>query len=175
MQKPAFILLVVICVSGAAISTAKDRPTESAAPPPPAFQAVIDCSKVSQDGERLQCYDQAVAVMAKARESKELVVVDREELRETKRGLFGLTLPKLKLFGGGVDELEQVESTIASVSTARDGFSVFVLKDGARWKQTDGRFQYPKAGQAITIRKGPLGSYLAKVDKQTAVKVIRIN
>jgi hypothetical protein len=109
-----------------------------------------------------------------AKAANELVVTDRATVREAKKGLFGLALPSLKLFGGGKDEeVTEIESKIAAIRMASDGFPTFTLDDGARWKQTDGRNTYPKPGQKIRIRKAALGSYIASINGQPGVRVVR--
>lgn len=164
-----------LCLLVAALpAQAKDKPLDG--PPPAVFQAVVDCKALSDPAARLACYDKAVSAMDAARTAKELVVTDRAAVREAKRGLFGLSLPSIKLFGGGDnddDEVKEIESKISAIRMASDGFPVFTLEDGARWKQTDGRNTFPKAGQKIRIRKASLGSYVASIDGQPGVRVIR--
>lgn len=153
---------------------AKDQDADIAGPPPAVFQAVLDCKGVSDATARLTCYDRAVGAMDAARATNDLVVTDRATVREAKKGLFGLALPSLKLFGDGKDEeVTEIEGKISAIRMASDGYPVFTLTDGARWKQTDGRNTYPKAGSAIRIRKASLGSYMANVDGQPGVRVIR--
>lgn len=143
--------------------------------PPPVFQAVLDCKGIADPTARLACYDKAVGAMDAARAAKDLVVADRATMREAKRGLFGLSLPKLKLFGSGDNEdVTEIESTIAAIRSAGDGNPVFVLADGARWKQTEGRDTFPKVGHTIRIRKGAMGSYLANINGKAAVRVVRL-
>ena len=165
---------MVACLAGMPGALAKDR---QAAPdvPPPAFQAVIDCRAIADPAQRLGCFDQAVAAMASARDAKELVIADRATMRETRRGLFGLSLPRLKLFGGDDSEdITEIESTIESTYAARDGNTIFVLPDGARWKQIDGRPAYARKGDPIHIEKATLGSYFAKIGKGQNARVIRV-
>lgn len=158
----------------AATPALADKPVEVATQPP-VFRAVIDCKALADPQARLACYDKAVGALASAAESRDVLVVDRATARSTKRSLFGLALPRIKLFGDNDDEeIEQIESSITSAYDARDGMSVFVLADGARWKQTEGRYTYPKAGQPIVIRRAALGSFFAKVNNQAAVRVIRL-
>lgn len=150
-----------------------DKAEDNAAPP--VFQAVLDCKAIAEPTARLACYDKAVAAMDAARSSKDLVVADRSTMREAKRGLFGLTLPKIKLFGGSdSEEVTEIESKIKAISKGADGNYVFTLEDGARWKQTEGRETFPKVGQPIRIRKGALGSFLANVNERAAIRVIRL-
>ncbi len=162
-----------ISISLTSAAIAKDKEDNSA--PPPVFQAVLDCKTVADATERLACYDKTVESMAAANREKELVVADRATMKEARQGLFGLGLPKLKLFGGGdSEEVTEIESTITGFRSASDGLLVFTLADGARWKQTDGKTQYPKAGDKIKIRKGSLGSFIANINEKTGIKVIRL-
>lgn len=150
---------------------------EQAAPDdlPEVFQAVVDCRKIAVEADRLACFDRTVAAMAVARDQKDLVVADRETLRETKKGLFGFTLPKLRLFGGTEGEdIAQIETTISSVRSAKDGMAIFTLQDGARWKQTDGGQSWARVGDKIVIGRGALGSYLAKIRNLPPIRVMRL-
>lgn len=144
---------------------------------PPVFEAVVNCRTLTSDSERLACYDKSVAALASAREKEDIVVADRATIRETKKGLFGFTLPKLKLFGGAEkdgDEIKEIESTISAVRGTPDGLAIFTLADGARWKQTDGGNAFARPGQSIRIKRGALGSYLASIDKGAYVRVVRL-
>lgn len=163
------LVLPVLC-SAPVFAKEKEKPAQ-----PVVFQAVLDCRKIADPAERLACFDAKVEALSTAAEKNDVLVVDRMTARKTKRSLFGLSLPRIKLFGDNDDEeINQIESTIASTYRAKDGMTVFVLADGARWKQTDGRDTFPKTGQPIVIKKGALGSYFAIVNGQPGVRVVRI-
>lgn len=165
----------IICAAIAAAALAKDKSEDEVSAPPPVFQAVLDCKAIADSTERLSCYDRSVAAMETASQNKDLVIADRSTMREAKRGLFGLSLPAIKLFGGdNTEEVKEIESTVASYRAARDGFIIIELADGARWKQTEGRQQYPKVGDKVRVRKGALGSYFVSIDDEPGVKVIRL-
>ena len=104
--------------------------------------------------------------------------MDRTAVREARRGLFGFSLPKLKLFGGGddddQDDVKEIESTIAGLRSASDGYPIFTLADGARWKQTEGRIWFPKVGTAIRIKRAALGSYMGTIDKRSGIRMMRL-
>jgi len=152
---------------------AQDRPANATTPA--TYRSVLDCRTLSDPAERLGCFDKAVHALAAATDARDVVVIDRATIRETKRGLFGLTLPSIKLFGGNdEEEVTEITGKIASVSDTRDGTSIFVLEDGARWKQTDGRYTFPKPGQGIVIRRAALGSYMARVNDRPAIRVMRL-
>lgn len=149
---------------------------QAAAPPPAVFQAVLDCEKVADAQQRLACFDAAVAALSTASRNRELAVFDRNSMRQARRGIFGLSLPSLKIFGGDKsEEVTEIDSKITGVRTANDGMPIFTLEDGARWKQTEGRDVYPRVGDTIHIKRAALGSYMANVDKQAGVRVVRLS
>ena len=117
--------------------------------------------------------------MAEAQSKGDLVTMDRQQVRRAKRSLFGLALPDLGVFGGN-DSLDgdrtQLETTIKSARQNADGKWTFELAEGGRWIQLDSRrfIVDPKAGHPIRIRQAAMGSYLANVNKQVAIRVRRI-
>lgn len=165
--------LALAAFAASATSWARDK-DDAATAPPPVYQAVLDCQKLADANLRLACFDKNVGDMASATAKKDLVIVDRESIRATKRGLFGISLPRIKMFGGNDDvEVNQIESTITGTAS-RNGFSIFALADGTKWEQTDGRYTYPKAGQPIVVKRGVMGGFMAKVNGQAEIRVIRI-
>lgn len=156
-----------------AVASAKDAPK----PPTPAVVSrVVACASVADPQQRLSCYDREVAAMNQAEKSGELVAMDRNQVRKTKRSLFGLALPDLGVFGDSEDGDSSIETTLRSVGQNPDGKYVFDLAEGGRWVQLDSRnfIIDPKAGQPIRIRRAAMGSYMANVNKQTAIRVRRI-
>jgi len=178
MRRP---MLSCIALGALALAAAPLAGKDKAALPkelPPVFEAVVNCRALTSDSERLACYDKSVAALATARDKEDIVVADRATIRETKKGLFGFTLPKLKLFGGterDADEVKEIETTISAVRENADGLAIFTLADGARWKQTDGGSTFARPGAAIRIKRGALGSYLASIDKGAFVRVVRLS
>ena len=158
------------------------RAQEESAPAletPEVIDRLFECRAIADDAARLACFDGAVGAVFAARESRELVIAEREQVEEAKRGLFGLNLPKIRLFGGGDDaqEASELTATLASATMMGNGLYIFELEDGARWVETEkgvGRKRYER-GDTIVISKGALGSYKAKVNGQRAMRVRRIN
>ncbi len=143
---------------------------------PAAYQAVVDCKALSDAAARLACYDRAVPAMDKAQRGHDIVVTDRAAIREARRGLFGLSLPRIKLFGGGDgdEEVKEINSTLTAIRSANDGMPIFVLEDGARWKQTEGGPSYAKSGDPIRIRRTAMGGFMANIKGGVGVRVIRL-
>jgi hypothetical protein len=149
-------------------------------PRPQAVTRVFDCRVLQPADERLACYDREVAALQTAEAARELVVYDREQVRRTRRSLFGIPLPNLDIFGGDDGEVEgeaftQIESTIRSITQDGRGRYMVTLEDGARWAQIDNRelSATPRAGQSIRIRQAAMGSYLANIGGNVAIRVRR--
>ncbi len=148
--------------------------------PPTIYTELVACKDIAEPTARLACYDDKVSALQTAQISNQVVIADREQVREARRGLFGLTLPRIKLFDGDDDEgdqIEMVEGIIESARTIRSGKWLIRLEDGAVWQQTDpprSTMRRPKAGDSITIERAALGSYLAKVNDGRGFKVKRL-
>ncbi len=143
------------------------------------LEALRSCKDIAEDAARLACYDSAAGKLTEAVDSGEVQVVDKEDVKEARRGLFGFSLPKIKLFGSDGDDgeqLEKLESTITSVSRTRGGY-VFQIKDGnATWqiKNAPMRLRTPKAGDTVVFKKASFNTYFIRIDGQIGVKGTRI-
>src|SRR4051812_49171113 len=138
---------------------------------PESFEALIHCRAIAEAAARLQCFDTAAAALEQATARRDVVVVDRAQVRESRRRLFGLALPSLPIFGGGDnahdtddEEIAQIESTVASAVRNDLGQWQVRLQEGGTWMQTD--FNQlavaPRPGQPIVVRRGALGSYMMR-------------
>jgi len=166
----------LLCLATSA-SAQQPRPEQER---PEVLSRVVQCRSIGSAEERLACYDREVAAMDAAQTSGELVAMDRQQVRRTRSSLFGLTIPNLGIFGDDNDEDEEasrIESTVRTATQNSLGKWIIELADGARWLQTDSRNLNfpPRAGQPIRIRRAAMGSYLANVNNQTAIRMRRIN
>jgi hypothetical protein len=148
--------------------------------PPRAIRSLLECRSIADAGVRLACFDREAAAFDVAVRERNVVVADREAVKEARRGLFGLTLPSISLFGRDDDERVRVDAIEAKITETRKGPDRnwrFVLEDGSRWAQTDARTfaREPRPGMAIAIRKAAAGSFFGNVDGQVAVRVRRVN
>ena len=149
---------------------------------PELFEALVRCRAIAADAERLQCFDTAAANLQQAAERREVVVVDRAQVRESRRRLFGLALPRLPIFGGGdgeedddEDEVRSIESTIVRAYQGEMGRWIVTLEDGSTWAQTDNNIVAgrPRPGQPVRINRSAFGSYMMRINGQPAVRAQR--
>lgn len=162
----------------AAPLAAQDKPDESAY-----VAALRDCQGKTDPTERLACYDTAVASIVTASKEGEVRVVDREEVRQTRRKLFGFALPDLGIFGGKSDkedpeqaeEFTTLQTTITGVK-GTDRAIILVTEEGAEWQleELPARLLRPKVGQPVEIRAGVLSSYFLRINGQKGVKGRRV-
>ena len=104
---------------------------------PPQLQRLLACRGLSDGAARLACFDREAGAAAQGFARGDIVAVDREKIRSTKRTLFGLAIPNLGLFGDDGNELKQVEG-VKSTGFNRDGGYIFRLS-GRRPLEPDRR------------------------------------
>lgn len=167
----ALIIGNFILLSGAAAQT--PAVTQS-----PGLEALAACRTISSDVDRLACYDRAAGELSTAAQSGDLVVVERKQMREARRQLFGFNAPNLSsIFSGGGEEEEvaAIETTLTRASQNGEGKWTFHLADGGEWLQIDSapvRFRN-RPGLDVRVRRAALGSYLLTAGPSRAVRVKR--
>lgn len=143
------------------------------------LERLAGCRTQADAAQRLACYDAAAAALDEAERAGDVVVLDRAQLQETRRGLFGFAMPSLDIFNGRgeqaeEEEIDNVSYIVASAREARDGEWVFTMEDGSVWRQIDGRmWGRPRAGQPAVVRRAALGSFMLNVGDAPAIRVRR--
>ena len=138
------------------------------------------CRSIPDDAQRLACFDSVSATLLSAERTGAVTIVDRAQLKQARRSLFGFSLPRLSFLEGdrsAADDTGTLETTVRSVRSLGYGKVQVVIADGnAVWEtvETYATFDAPRAGQKVTIRRGPLGSYMLRFEGQRAVKGRRI-
>ena len=176
---PLPILTIALLAAMPAQAQRAQRPPKPAVATSPLVTALDACRTIADGAERLACYDKASAALVGATATGEVSVVDRKELKQARRALFGFTMPKLPFFAGdssGEDEKDEIDSTVKSARQIGYERYQIILADGAIWEtsQTSVSFSEPRKGQKVHIKRGPLGSYFIEVDGQVGVKGRRV-
>ncbi|NNC52367.1 MAG: hypothetical protein HKO08_04935 [Erythrobacter sp.] len=134
------------------------------------------CRGMADPDARLACYDREVGAVIAATDDGSLQVVDRADVEETKRSLFGFVMPKIKLFGDGDEEMTTLETTITGVRAVGRETWVFQTKEGSVWRIAESKMGWrpPREGQPVEFKKAAMGSYFIRVNGQIGVKGRRI-
>lgn len=174
-------LLFILLAAGAPALALAQRGQNAPPARPQSFEAVVRCRAITEDAARLVCFDTAVAALQQAQERREVVMVDRQQVREGRRRLFGLTLPRIPIFGGGDDDDDEdavrtMEGTVSAATQDGLGHWAVTLQDGALWSQVDNNrlAVAPRAGQRVVINRGAMGSYMMRINNQPGIRVRRI-
>lgn len=141
-------------------------------PLPPEFAA---CSRIQKNGERLACYDRAVAYLSQPPEQQTTA-----PSAETSFGLQAdvSKAPARAAESAGDDESAEVSSVtarVAEVTSERDGKKVVTLDNGQTWRELTGStYSALKAGDEVTISRAALGSFMMSVPNGRPVRVRRV-
>lgn len=146
----------------------------------PLVAEVARCLTLADDAARLACHDAAARRLVEAERARELVVVDKDQVRRTRRSLFGLDLGSTDPITGRNEPSARIETLDTSIQSYRPGQAgrwLMTLAEGGRWQTTEGWSggSEPRRGAKVTLRRGALGSYILKMDGARAVRVQRVN
>jgi hypothetical protein len=165
------LLLALAAASGAPADT------QAGAGANPA-DALAACRSIADSAARLACFDKTAEAFVRARENKEVVVLERAEIQKTRRSLFGFSLPKIKLFGGGDDgeeELKEITGKVASVGVAERDRWLVRLEDESRWQTIEPAVFPPRTGDNARIKRAAMGSFMATFNGGRSVRVKRVD
>ncbi len=172
----AAIAVIMIAAAAPALAQKEVRPQS------PLISALGQCRAIADSTKRLACYDGASARLVGAATSGEVTVVDRSELRQARRSLFGFNMPKLPFFGGDTSaesDTGTLETTaIEARSSGNGGRFLMKLAEGNAWweiTETYVNFDPPRKGSKVVIKRGPMGSYFVRIDGQRGVRGRRVS
>jgi len=171
-------VLAVLATSIAASPVrAEDKPLPLAERPQ-AYDDLAACRTIADRDARLACFDKTSESFVAAVEARAIVVVGEKQVAETKRTLFGFTLPKLKIFASDddddKDEVSEIVSKVRSAQSAGNGEWLILLEDDALWQTTEPLAFKPKPGDTVTVRKAAFGSYFLRLNQTPKARAKRV-
>lgn len=143
------------------------------------LQNLRECREKSDSAERLACFDATVTNMLDANEKGDVRVVNREDVRDTRRKLFGFSIPDLGILGGSDDEAsddELFQTTIENVRYSGSRTARFTTAEGAVWeiKNIPRRMRPIDPGDSVEFKKASFGYYFVRVSGQRGIKGRRV-
>jgi hypothetical protein len=165
------------CLALAAATAAGAAPKRTV---PPVVQELSACRALADDAARLRCYDAAAAALAQAADKGDIVIVDRDDVRKTRKSLFGFNVPKLPFFSGddsASDQQDEITAKIAGAHSLGNGKWAIRLEDGAVWETTEAKaaVRTPRAGDEVLIKRGSLGGYFLRIKGQRTLRARRVS
>lgn len=173
MTQRILCFFMALAVAGPAVAAAPDDKGT-----PRQITSLLACRALSDPAQRLACFDREASGVAQAIAIKDLVVIDRERVREARKGLFGFSVPSFGgLFAGDDDDdVKQLAGVVMTASRNPEGGWTVRLVDGSVWTQTDDATiaLAPRRGSKVSVRRGTLGSFKLSINGQPGVRVKRI-
>lgn len=167
----ATLVLAALCFGAPALA-AEPPPAEASA-----LKTMVDCRRLPTKDARADCYDAAVDGLNKAQAEGKVVVIDQEKLKQVRRQAFGFNLPSLSGLAKGLREDPINAMTFKVVDAHQESEDRWVMEtsEGAVWHQTQssGFSLTPRAGSALVVKPGFLGSFFCTIDKQAAFRCKR--
>lgn len=165
----------IILASLAFIALTGSVAAQEQAPTPDALGRVYACRNITDEAQRLACYDSAVGNLQTAQNAGNIVAVDRQHAEQVDREAFGFQLPSLsRIFGDSsssnprqpqFERVDNIQMEIASVVARRNMPAVFRMTNGQVWVQIDSEVaRNVRQGGSVTIERASLGSYLMHVE-----------
>lgn len=141
--------------------------------------ALKACRAIKDEDDRLECYDNKVGAMVSASEAGDVRIVDREDVRRTRRQLFGFTVPDLDILEGDEQDKESselLETTITSARQLTNKAWRFTTAEGAVWEinNAPARLAPIKPQDKVIFKRASLGFYFIRINGQMGVKGKRI-
>ncbi len=160
------------------VADAKEEPAKV----PAQVAALQSCRTKADAAERLACYDKAVDALSAATASRDLIVIDKAEVKEARKGLFGFSLPRIPFLSGRAGDPDddadsrELKTTVVSAKRWNRVYWRFTVEGGGVWETTEDKrgFNDPKPGGLVTIERGTLGAYYATVGRGGRAAVRRI-
>ena len=177
--RTSFHLVSSLCAAGALAlplaASADPVPSSS----PAGLSPLLSCRALTDGQARLACFDREAEKVEAQAARRDLVVMNRDQIANAQKERFGrASAPNPMQAASSESDAkapEFIEDRLQSARLSADGKWVFTLSNGAVWGQTELKgIRSPKVGDAILIRKGALGSFLASIKGRPAIRVKRI-
>lgn len=105
-------------------------------------------------------------------------IIDSVEIDQTRRRLFGFTLPKVPIFSGDDGaELDLLESTITSVrGVGRGIWHLRIAEGNTLWRVESNSvsMRAPKVGDTVIFKSATVGTYFVRISGRKGVRGSRI-
>jgi hypothetical protein len=164
----AGIALAILLGTPALAAEDKGRPSDRALAP------LVACRPVADARARAACYDAALDKLQQSVADRNVVVMDREQVKAS----FGFggsqPLPKSAAARALPEQVQEIDSTVSGVASLGYDNWAIKLASGALWRTTDSALPFPpKVGATVKIRRASLGGYVMFLGKNQTVRVLR--
>ncbi|MBT1449801.1 hypothetical protein KJ365_02830 [Glaciecola sp. XM2] len=155
----------------------------------PSEQAIQTCKSIGEASQRLACYDALFQDVAEVLESTPRTPAQETVSAELTQTPEAIEIPEIseqaqiEEFGGGHlkknspdDELEQISSSIVSITQNNAGRDIVTLANGQRWRAIENHRLRLREASVVYIKRGAFNSFILQLEgSNRSVRVRRIN
>jgi hypothetical protein len=128
-----------------------------------------DCIAIQRNTERLACFDRGIDVLLSR------VPAAAAPGAESSFGMHAKAPPAVAVPDAERAAFDTLEAHVRAIETAADGSAVLILDNEQSWRQISGSATLLLApGDAVTIRRAALGSFLLSTPTGRSAKVKRV-
>ncbi|MBL4801629.1 MAG: hypothetical protein JKY45_07015 [Emcibacter sp.] len=146
------------------------------------MQPILDCIKITENAERLRCYDKASQKIINAGMQGSNIVISKptkaDQVADFGRAQLRTSPVKAIREQEKKEDksLDTIRLSVTKYTYTASGKVVFFMKNGQAWKQKDGgKIHLPKGGFDVRIKKGVIGGYnLFVPNKKSFIRVKRL-
>ena len=174
------IIVVGVSLSATALAQEADKKGAQVSNTP-LIGKLETCTAITDDAERLACFDREVGALGGATADGAVRVVETDDIKKARKKLFGYSLPNVGLFASDGEEDEEASkrltSTVTKVRQVSSKEWHFWIKEGnAKWrvKSTSVRFRAPKVGDEVEFKPATMGTYWIRLNGRKGARGNRI-
>lgn len=149
--------------------------------PSPLVGKLENCTTITDDAERLACFDREVAALVGASSKGSVRIVEQAEITEARKKLYGYQVPDAGIFAAQNDEEREAAKTLVSTITrvrkvGAKEYHIWIAEGDAIWrmKSTSIRFRPPEIGDDVEFKPATMGTYWIRVNGRKGVRGNRI-
>ena len=136
-------------------------------------QEFVTCSRIQNNGERLACYDRAVAYLSQP--------ADRQSVAPSAEASFGLQAgapqpaPSAATQKEESHEVSSITARITEIGSDREGRKVVTLDNGQTWRElSKSTYVSLEVGDEVTISRAAFGSFRMSTTSGRPLRVRRV-
>ncbi|MEL7198942.1 MAG: hypothetical protein AAGL10_11570 [Pseudomonadota bacterium] len=139
------------------------------------------CTQISNDAQRLACFDREVGAFVGATTKGDVKVVEAEQITDARKKLYGYSIPDAGVFEAATDEDKEKNKRLTSTITrvrkvGRNEWHFWIEEGNAKWrfKNNSIRVRAPEVGQTVEFRPASMGTYWIRIEGRKGVRGNRI-
>lgn len=140
------------------------------------LNTIYTCASITNNTDRLACFDKHVPILQVKEEKKEIITLDAKAVKKIESDSYGFSQPSIPTLGTsklGTSKQDTKKSkkaiqiyAVKSVSPSRKGVTV-VMKNGQVWKQINGEIgNIPKGPLTAKIKPASVGTYFISLKNE---------